>query len=284
MNIIVCAKQICMTYARTGLDPDRHYLAPEDQIYRVNPYDEWALETALRIKDQRDPVGITILTLGPLIAEEELRRCLAVGADDLCHLDMENEPDPWTRSVLLARSIKELKADLVLCGKESLDKQDGQVPAFIAHHLDMPFVSAIMDLTLEEGDRAIARRSAGRGVRERIECPLPAVFSVDMGFHEPRLPAYEDRLEALSRPIQKRTVPREEIAGKTRPAGTYPPRPRPKPLPAPDSGLEAFDRIDQLLAGSRVEKKGTVLRGDPETQVRGILEFLEKQGFIEAKK
>ncbi len=283
MKIIVCVKQICMTYARTGMDPDLHYLAPEDQIHRVNPYDEAALEAALRIKDRKDRVEITLLTLGPVTAEGELRRCLAMGAADLCRIDAEDDLDPWSKSLLLARSIEDLDADLVLCGKESLDRRDGQVPAFLARHLDMPFVSAAMDLTLEKEDRLIVRRSAGRGVRERIECPLPAVVSVDFGTLEPRLPAYEDRQKARSRPVREWTFPGEKPSGKIRSAGVYPPRPRPKKVPAPDSGLAAFDRIEQLLAGSRVEKKGTILRDDPGTQVHGILDFLEEQGFVGSK-
>ncbi|MFH1487991.1 MAG: electron transfer flavoprotein beta subunit/FixA family protein [Pseudomonadota bacterium] len=189
MRIVVCVKQIRHVYARTGMDPKRNFLAPEDQITRVNPYDEAAVALALRAREARGGGEVILLTLGALIAEKELRRCLAMGADHLYRIDADGWMDPWQKSGLLAGAIKALGAHLVLCGRESLDRQNGQVGAFLAHHLGMPFLSPITDLKVTRQGAAEVLRNAGRGVRERIECPLPAVFSVDMGLHEPRVPA-----------------------------------------------------------------------------------------------
>lgn len=285
MRIIVCVKQICHTYARTGMDPEQNFLAPEDKIYRVNPYDEVAMELALRLKEFLGGGEIIILTLGPIIAEAELRRCLAMGADHLYQIDMNGRMDPWRKSGLLARAIKDMEADLILCGRESLDNQNGQVGAFIAHYLGMPFVSAITDLTILEDKRSTkVKRSAGRGVREVIECSLPAVFSVDLGLHEPRLPAYEEKKQAQSLPIQKLNYPEDMTTPKIISAKIFPPRPRPKKVSTPDSRLEAYDRIQQLLIGSRVERKGVILRGSPESQVEGIISFLQEHDFLQSKK
>ncbi len=281
MRIIVCVKQICLHYARTGMDPGRYFLAPEDRIYRVNPYDEVALDLALNIKELQVSEEIIILTLGPIIAEVELRRCMAMGIDDVYQIDTEDRMDPWCKSRLLARAVIDMGADLVLCGKESLENQNGQVGAFMAHHLGMPFVSAITDLTIA-GDNRSARlkRSAGRGIREVIECPLPAVFSVDPGSYEPRLPTYENMKQALSIPIQRLSYSEEITAPKTISINISTPRPRPKDIPTPDSRLEAFYRIQQLLMGSRIEKKGATLRGSPESQAEGIISFLKEHGFL----
>jgi electron transfer flavoprotein beta subunit len=284
MKIIVCVKQICLTYARTGVDPGRDFLAPEDTLYRVNPYDEVALELALQIKELQGSGEIILLTLGPIIAEAELRRCLARGADDIYQIDTEGEMDPWGKSQLLARVIGDMGADLILCGKESLDKRNGQVGAVVARHLGMPFVSTIVDLTITDNATARAIRSAGRGVREAVGCPLPAVFSVDLGLHEPRLVTYEGKRRARSSEIRRLDYRKWISARKTISMGMFPPRPRPKRIPTPDSGLEAFYRIGQLLMGSRVEKKGAILRGDPESQAEGIISFLEEHGFLEFKK
>jgi electron transfer flavoprotein beta subunit len=285
MRIIVCVKQICHTYARTGRDPDQNYLAPEDRIFRVNPYDEMAMELALRIREFLSSGDITILTLGPIIAEVEFRRFLAMGADQLFQIDMDGEMEPWSKSIFLARTIKSMEADLILCGKESMDNQSGQVGAFIAHHLGMPFVSAITDLTILKDKRsAKARRSAGRGVREIVECSLPAVFSVDLGSHEPRFPTYPDKKQAQSLPIQKLNYREEVTPPKIVSTRVFPPRPRPKRLPTTNSRLEAYDRIQQLLSGSRVEKKGVVLRGDPESQVKGITSYLQEHDLLGYKR
>ena len=281
MKIVVCVKQICHIYARTGRDPEQNYLTAEDKIYRVNPYDEMALELALRIKEHQSGGQIIILTLGPILAEAELKRCLAMGADLLYQIKRDGKRDPWQKSMLLASAIKNMGADLVLCGKESLDNQNGQVGAFIAHHLGIPFVSAITDLKLfNDKHSAEARRNAGRGVRELIECPLPALFSVDLKLLEPRLPTYEAKKHAQSLSIQMLMLSEEMTMHKTVSRRVFPPRPRPKKSPAPDSSLPAYDRIQQLLRGSRIEKKGVMLRGTPESQAEGIISFLQAHGFL----
>ena len=162
MRIIVCVKQIRLTYARTGMDPEQYFLKPEDSVYRVNPYDEAALELALQAKERQDDVEIILLTLGPIIAETELRRCLALGADDIYQIEMDEELDPWSKSKLLVRATKDIGAELVLCGKESLDKQNGQVGALMAHRLDMPFLSAVLDLTIQDNGIVETRRATDR--------------------------------------------------------------------------------------------------------------------------
>ncbi|CAB1076596.1 hypothetical protein JY97_11360 [Alkalispirochaeta odontotermitis] len=292
MNIIVFAKQIRHTYARTGDSPESHYINPEDGVYRVNPHDEAALELALRLKDNNGDFGIKLVTLGPMIAAEELRRCLATGADDLFQIEFHEQsssdidplgqPDPWVKSGLMARAVKELRGELVLCGKESLDKGSGQVGALLAHRLNLPFVSAITELWLDDAADAFqVQRSAGRGVREVIACQRPAVFSVDVG-RELRLPELPRRQWAESYAIQPLGYATAVEAPKIVCTRRYQPRPRPKVIPAPDSRQHAYDRIMQLLTGSTVEKKGEILSGTPESQVEGIIAFLETHGYLES--
>lgn len=283
MKIIVCVKQINMPYAITGTDQDEFFISPEDRIFRINPYDEVAMEMALCIKERQETGKIIILTLGPLIAEKELRRCMAMGADDIYRIHAGAELDPWSIAVLLSKAIKQQNPDIVFCGRESLDQQNGQVGAFIAHILGMSFVSAVTDLIIKDSHAVETRRSAGRGIREVIECSLPAVITVDAGVHEPRVPAYVARQEALSMPIKRLTFTMEMSERKTLSAGLLA-GPPPKNVPAPDNKLGAFDRIQQLLAGSRVEKKGVVLKGSPEYQVERIIFFLDEHGLLKWKK
>ena len=292
MKIIVCAKQIRHTYARTGISPESHFICPEDGVYRVNPHDEAALELALRLKDEHDNITVTLLTLGPMIAEHEIRRCLATGADDLYQIkingqalldsDPLDQPDPWVKSDLMTRAVKELKGDLVLCGKESLDKGSGQVGALLAHRLDLPFVSAITDLSMDAtGGTLQVQRSAGRGVREIIECRLPAVLSVNLG-SELRLPEFARRQWAKTYAPRQLDYGDDIDAPKIVCTRRFQPRPRPKIVSAPDSRLHAYERIMQLLTGSTVEKKGEILTGSPESQVDGIISFLKANGYIES--
>ena len=291
MNIIVCTKPIRHTYARTGNDPDARYIAPEDSIYRVNPCDESALELALRVKDTLPGTTVTLLTLGPMIAETQLRRCLAAGADHLCRIrineqdlseDPLNQPDPWVKSDFLARAVKDRKGDLILCGKESLDRQSGQVGTFLAHRLTLPFVSAITELSVDPARGKIqVQRSAGRGVREIIECALPAVFSVDAGL-ELRLPTVPERRRAQAYPVVELTYDAPMASPRLVRETLFSPKPRTKVVPAPDSRLDAYDRILQLLIGSKVEKKGELLTGSVDVRVEGIVSFLRERGFLES--
>ncbi len=291
MKIIVCVKQVQYAYARTGMSPETLYFDSKDNIYRVNPHDEAALELALRLKDKNENTTVTLLTLGQMIAKDEVKRCLATGADDLYQIIVPNQdasgtapldqPDPWVKSVLLARAVKELGGNLILCGKESVDKANGQVAALLAQRLELPFVSAITDLSLGKSkDMLQVQRSAGRGVREVIECASPAVFSVDLGT-DLRLPKFAKRQWAEDyKPLQLdfgNDVEAPLFVCKRR----FQPRPRPKIVPAPDSRLHAYDRVMQLLTGSKVEKKGEMLTGSPASQVDGIIAFLKTNGFLE---
>jgi len=284
MRIIVCIKQIRDTYARTGTDPISNYLDSSDHIDRVNPYDEAALEMALRRREQLGRGKVIMLTLGAITAPTELRRCLAMGADRLYQVDADTPMDAWAKSSLLAWAIKDLAADLVLCGKMSLDTGNGQVAAFIAHHLQLPFVSAITDLSVSPNDRLLRiRRKADRGAREVITCRLPAVVSVEVGTVVPRMPSLADKMRANEMRVERLCYD-GDIPSRLQVRRVYPPRPRPKKAPAPDSCLGSYERIDQLLAGSRTEKKGSLLTGSVESQVNGIIDFLEAHGHITRRK
>jgi len=297
MHIIVCTKQIRHTYTRTGRSPESHFINAEDSVYRINPHDEAALELALRLKDKDNQTTVSLLTMGPLIAPEGILRCLAAGADDLIQInaaeqvpqegetsepDPLDQPDPRIKSKILARAVTELDGDLVLCGKASLDKGNGQVGALMAMLLDRPFVSAISDLACSETEGVLqVQRSAGRGVREIIQCPTPAVLSVDLGTNL-RFPTFSRRQWAEGHKPRQLNYNEDSDTPKAIFTRRFQPRPRPKIVPPPDSRLSAYERVMQLLTGSTVEKKGEILTGTTESQVKGIITFLETNGFLES--
>jgi electron transfer flavoprotein beta subunit len=299
MRIIICVKQVQFTYARTGRDLINNYILPEDNIFRINPYDEAALDIALGLKEKDESTEVMILTLGPVIAEKELRRCIALGADAVYRIDSEEEYDSWSKAQLLAQAIRGLKADLILCGKESVDKQNGQVGAFIAHHLKLPFISDVIHLetgfigrrlTAMVGQEPVfygttcqAIRSAGKGVREEVEFKAPALLIISQTDVSAQLPSYEERQKALTTPFRIIDVDTKQAVKKVVHKITFPPRPRPKKVRTPDSNLPAFERINQLLAGSSVEKKGAMLAGDTASLVEGIISYLTEKGFLEIK-
>jgi electron transfer flavoprotein beta subunit len=282
MKIVVCVKQISQTYAQTGMDFDHHYLSPEDHILRINPYDEAALEIALKQKDKNRDVEIILLTLGPILIEDELRRCLALGANHLYQIEQNASLDSQKKAKSIARAVKEINPDLVLCGRESMDQQNGQVATFLAGFLNQPFVSAIENLEISyENKTATVQRGCGRGVREIIESSLPAVFSVDMSAFEFRLPKLKEQTRADTQPIHQMIILSDEQAKlNSVTSSVFPPCPRTKRTPAPGSDLKSFDRIKLLLTGSRVKKKAQMLDGNPESQVEGIINFLTEHDLV----
>lgn len=289
MKIVVCIKQIHFIYARTGQDPNTHFIAEEDRVDMINPYDELAVEEAIQIKEKWGDGEVILITLGDLIAEKALKRCLAMGADRLIQI---NDPsfgqlDPWGVSVILAKAIERLVPDLILCGKEALDENGGQVGAYIAELLGLPFVSCVVGLELLPNKKeAKVNRALGKGDKEVVECLLPALFSVEKGLNEPRYPTLPKLLSALEQNIEcwnqeLLRLQTHDVQPMTQVVEVQYPKPRPKRIPVPDSDMNGFERVLNLLAGSKTEKKGNLLEGSPEAMASEIFQFLLKNGIIE---
>ncbi len=280
MRIIVCIKQIHHVFGRTGRDSINNFVTDRDEVYCINPFDGAALELALGVKDSVEGVEVILLTLGPVVAESDLRRCCAMGADRICQIDNNDSVDGWTKSVLLADALQKLKGELVFCGEKAMDSQSGQTGPFIASHLGLPFVSRVTDITVSgTGSPAIAERNSGRGKREIVECGLPAVFAAALGPKIPRYPCYENKRRLGQLPIHKLSAKKTRDS-RVKSTRIFSPRPRPKQVVPPDSSLPSHQRIEQLLRGSSVEKKGEMVTGSPEQQVERILSFLIEKDFL----
>lgn len=281
-RIVVCLKQVRHRYARTGLAPDSNYLAPEDEVLLVNPHDEAALNLAVDLKSLRGGGEVVALTLGPIFAYEELQRCLALGADAFYHVDGCVGGDTWSKSLAIADALRRLSPALVLCGLESLDGRNGQMGAFLARHLDTPFVSAINKVELDwDHEVAWIQRAAGQGEREIVSCPLPAVMSVDAGAVGLRLPTIGGRRKAgalVSHEVMLAGDPGEPML---RVLETRPPRPRCKAKAAPDAYLDWYQRVEKLLAGSSGDKQVRLLQGDPGRMATEIVDFLVEREILE---
>ncbi|NQU62938.1 MAG: hypothetical protein HQ517_01445 [SAR324 cluster bacterium] len=284
MRIVICMKQIRHIFARSGTDPAKQYLAEEDHVFRINPYDESALNLACDLKKENPGIEIVLLTMGPLIAEKDLRRCLAMGADRLVRVDIGQETealDPWQKSILLGKAVSELGVDLTLCGKESLDRQNGQVGAFLAQQLGHSFVSAASQITILNGERRLeVIRKGGKGTSEVWECPLPAVVSVEQTTAPSRMTTLGADYLAERDPIQVIHYHDFKEQRKTTTKRTFAPCPRTKGIMVPDSQNSAFERIQQLLIGSRVNKQSKIIQDDVSVQVGEMFHFLQEQGYL----
>lgn len=289
MKIVVCVKQIHYIYAQTGRDPKTHFISEENRIDMVNPYDEIAVEEAIRIKERLKECQVILVTLGDLFAEKALKRCLAMGADRLVQI---NDPcfdhlDPWGSSAVLARAIEQLEPDLIFCGKEALDENGGQVGAYIADLLGLPFVSCVVKLDLFFREKKVRiHRALGKGDKEVVESEIPVLMSVEKGLNEPRYPTLPNLVWALEQKTEcwdreHLGFQSDDFQPMTEALGVLYPRPRPKRIDVPDSHLNGFERTLSLLSGSKTEKKGNVREGPPETMASEVVQFLIESGIIE---
>ena len=201
MNIIVLLKQTFDTEAKIQLDSNNNVITDNIQ-YIINPYDEFALEEAIRIKEKLGDVIITVVSMGPRKVEEALRQALAMGADKSILLNDEVlfGGDEHTAAVALSQTIKQIPYDLIIGGQVAIDDGSGQVAIRVAEILDIPQVNLVTKLDVENNKLA-AHRQVEVGT-EVIEVFLPAMITAQKGLNEPRYPALKGIMQAKKKELR----------------------------------------------------------------------------------
>lgn len=196
MNIIVCLKQVPDT-TEVRIDPVRGTLIREGVPSIINPDDRNALEQALRIKDERDDVTVTVLSMGPPQADVALRESLAMGADKAILLSDRAfaGSDTWATSTALADGIKHIgDYDIILCGRQAIDGDTAQVGPQIAEHLNIPQITYVEDLKIKDSS-VVANRALEDG-HFVIECDMPVLITAIKELNQPRYPSIKGIYEA----------------------------------------------------------------------------------------
>jgi electron transfer flavoprotein beta subunit len=172
----------------------------------INPFDEYAVEEALRIKEKTGGTAVAI-SCGKSSSESVLRDALALGIDEayLVEFDQYSTTDPQTNAYLLAAAIRKIDGiDLVLTGKQACDDDSALVPSSVAAYLDWPQIGFVKKFDAIEERRIIARRTTDTGY-EVVDTSLPAVCSVVKEINEPRLPSLKGKMKAKKAEIRKLT-------------------------------------------------------------------------------
>lgn len=202
MNIYVLLKQTFDTEEKIVLTDGK--IDDQGVKYVINPYDEYAVEEALR---QRDTHGgqVYVISVGPSRAQDALRTALAMGADEaiLIH-DDQIPPDEYSVAKVIAAYLRNQQVDLLLGGSFSVDTGGGQVALRVASLLGLASVSSITKLTVD-GNRATVIRDA-EGDSETIEVKLPALFTAQQGLNEPRYPSLPGIMKAKKKPFTELTL------------------------------------------------------------------------------
>ncbi|MGA9365111.1 MAG: electron transfer flavoprotein subunit beta/FixA family protein [Bacteroidota bacterium] len=204
MNIIVCINHVPDTEARVKAGPDGKTIDRANVNYILNPYDEFAIEECLRLKEKFGG-EVTAISLGGDSHKEMLRKALSLGVDKVLLIRDESPRDSFAVATALAEAIKELSPEVVFFGKQSIDYDNSQVGTMVAELLSFPSASVIVKLEIS-GGVAVAHREI-EGGHEVVEVKLPAVFMAQKGLNEPRYPSLRGIMAAKSKPIQERTAP-----------------------------------------------------------------------------
>ena len=254
MKIAVCLKQVPATDSKIKPAADGVSADLSSAEWVINPYDEFALEEALQIKEKHDG-EVVVLSVGGEKIEEAVRSALALGADKAVVLkDAEySVADPLAVSAALAAMVKSQEPDLVFCGKQAVDTDQMAVPAMLAERLDWPQATVVVKLELADDLKSAKAEREVEGGHEEVEFSLPAVVAAQKGLNEPRYASLKGIMAAKKKPIET--------------------------VSAADLGLPAvsprMDVVEVTLPAQ--ERKGRMIEGDPGEQAAELARALHDE-------
>jgi electron transfer flavoprotein beta subunit len=258
LKIAVCIKQVPDTETRIRVGPDGKGIAENDVNWIVSPYDEFAIEEALRIKEKQGGGEVVLLTVGSDRAQAALRNGLAMGADAAVHLKdpLFDAADAAGVARGLAAALKALSPDLVFTGQLGVGGDNAQVPGMLAEFLDLPQVTMAVKIELADGKATVEREV--EGAHEIWETSLPAVVSAQKGLNEPRYASLKGIMAA-----KKKTIEVKDAAALGLSAADL----------APKTKVAALELPPARPAVRMIE-------GDADTQVKELLRVLREEAKV----
>lgn len=199
MNIAVCLRRTPDTTAKIAIAPGGTSIDETGIKFVPNPYDEYAIEAAIALKEKAGAGETVVVALGADSVQETLRTALAMGIDRAVHLQGTASADGLENARVLADHLRGGGYDVVLFGKLAVDDCGQQTGAMVAELLEVPCATAITKLEIADG-RANVEREVEGGV-EQATCALPAVFTCDKGLNNPRLPSLKGIMAAKKKPL-----------------------------------------------------------------------------------
>jgi len=254
MKILVGLKYVPDTEAKVRVAADGRTLDPAGVKMIASPYDEYALEEALKLKEAAGSGEVVVLCAGPEAAGTVLREGLAKGADRAILVkDLPERADGLARASVLAAVARREGPDLVLLGKYGVGTDEGQTGPMLAELLDLPHAGAVVALTVADG-KLTARREV-EGLVEVLEGTLPAVVTCDKGLNTPRYANIKGIMAAKKKPIETLTVA--------------------------DLGVSLQDRVVwEALELPPPRQAGKILQGDPADTSRELARLLREEAKV----
>ena len=207
MNILVCLKQVPDTETQIRIAPGSKAIVTDNIKWVMNPYDEYAVEEALRIKEKLGG-EVTIIGVGPQRATEAIRTALAMGADKGILVDDPalTGTDSLGIAKVLAAVIKGLEYAIIFCGKQGVDDDSGVVGSNVAELLNIPQVSIVVKLEVSDDGSKIKAHKEVEGGTYVIEAALPGLITAQKGLNEPRYASLPGIMKAKKKPLDVKTL------------------------------------------------------------------------------
>lgn len=256
MNIYVVMKRTFDTEEKLVIKNGQ--IEEEGAEFIINPYDEYAIEEAIQMKDKHGG-EVTVITVGGEDAEKELRTALAMGADKAVLVNIEDDlenGDEYTTARVLAQFFKENKFDMILGGNVAIDGGSGQVGPRIAELLDIPYVTTITKMDIN-GESVTIERDV-EGDKEIIETSLPVLVTAQQGLNEPRYPSLPGIMKAKKKPLEELEL---------------------NDLDLEEEDVEAKTKVVDIYLPPKKEA-GKVLEGELEDQVKELVNLLQKEAKV----
>jgi electron transfer flavoprotein beta subunit len=261
MNIIVFIKQVPDTATRIKIAGDQKNIDEADITWVISPYDEFAVEEALKIKAAHAGSKVTLVILGPARSTTALRNALAMGADDAVHLlDPAFEgSDAFATAKALVAAIMKRPYDILFFGKMGVGMDQSQVPSMVAELLNLPQATQITKLEVSP-DKIVAHREI-EGASENVECSLPVVLAAEKGLNEPRYPSLPGIMAAKKKPLETVTL---ATLG----------------LDAAEVGQQGSTVILNRIELPPARSSGKILKGQPQEVVKQLVDLLRNEAKV----
>ena len=254
MKILVTVKQVPDTATKIQIRADGQGIQEDGIKWVINPYDEFAIEEALRIKEKQGG-EVVIVALGPSRVEEAVRQSLAMGADRAVVISTDAPVDPAAAATALAAVCGEEGFDLILTGKQAVDDDSAQVGPMIAANLGLPQVTVVLKLEVDEAGHRLRAERELEGATEIVELPYPAVVTAQRGLNEPRYPTLPNIMKAKKKEVRRGSMDSLSLA------------------------LEPRVTVNRLFAPPD-RPEPTILTGEPEETAKELVRLLHSEAKV----
>jgi electron transfer flavoprotein beta subunit len=255
MHIYVCTRQVPSTETKIKLRPDSSGIESSDIKWVLSPYDEFALEEAIALKEKNPGSSVSVVSVGPPRVVESLRTGLAMGADRGIFIEAPDTIDSHLIAKALAQAIKkQTEVRFIFTGKEAIDEGSAQVGPLLATFLGIPYVTVVQSIQYQP--QLVCKREIEAGAFELVEISPPLLISCQKGLNTPRYASVPNIVKAKTKPIEM--------------------------LKLADLGLSEADqkiRYRQFRLPP-AKPSGKKLAGDPPTQIQELVRLLHEEAKV----